>query len=1627
MTNCDALGNTFTVNVENDSGSTDDIIQVEIYKALAGISGFTCGAAPTGWTLFSFTDRCIYVTGLASSDKIAPNQNLNYTFDATMSSSACESKFVIATVDDEGTQGDRDTTVKAVKIDCTPPVIKKTVGNPKIAGTGFDWWITQSTQIDVDAYDNNTTDGTTLRPANDRCDLGLDYCQWRYKVDGGSWSSWDQHSNGGNISFNFDFDEDSIHDIEIECYDIVKNKTVITETDKVDDTPPVTTKVISNPKKVIPGDDPNEFIEWVDTATEITLTSVDPDPTGYACNIGVVELYWSNEIVPDQECWDPANYCTPNAEPNYTKVTGNQAVIKKSQESCHKLQYYAVDELGNRETVQTNCFFVDKTPPMVFKDNGNAIPDSGEPAFTNPGNQAGDFHWITQNMPVTFTCDDGVDVTGRTVPHPSGDEQVCYKVSYDYVPDPTGIGYGWGYITNQYCSGSLTYDGYCCTPATPKAPYDFYFKEDSMHNLEYYCKDAVDKNGTVHTQYYKVDTRAPDVNKTLNPPYFGDCPPVSGTNDVCFVDTATTIDLQIKDEGTCAVDQVVCEWRYNVDGGQFTSWTSRMPISFPQESKHQLEIKCSDALGNTWTDTEYFYVDKTPPTTTKTYVGPQWPDPITSNTPYPHWVDTITEVELTATDNIGPHDSGVKETMYSVTQVADRFCDDQYECETNAQGSGNFVPYAGMFTLPESCQLIEYYSVDNVGKTEIVNKQCVYSDHTPPVAYLESIVGPSIDCSRDPTMCTVGQDYWVADHVSTVNLGCMDGPNEPHPAPLDKIYWRIDIDGTGFGPWQQADARRGAAVVFTEDSVHTVEYYCTDKVQKTSSTETIVFRVDSTPPQIIKTVGDPWIDCPLQPIAPNGTSNGPMECYQIDGVTEITVDAVDPDPTGFGCAVDKVTCEWGYLWLGQYYGPFTEQALPFTISGLDESEHILDITCRDALGNEVTDVEKFIVDKTPPETYKQYTGPQFSDGPPEYSFQTYSRDIEGSAETLEVTVEDDGTWIIWNFDFPVETFTGNGNLNVGLIIALDGEGQGPAFQIHNNDGTDPNYSWGTWLYSPWGPTIGDGWFGWHSGSDNNLVTSLSWVEATGNRNAPHGNGGNGVMEIKIKKSQLGESFHWAASPTVGSGFSGVYDVTMQIPTAFGWSTPLVDMSVPNYEYAQSVKGEYPKWINSSTMISMSATDDIGPHDSGVAETKYRVSLVADGYCDADTTVEDCDNAVGTGSWMDYSVSFNIPQQSCHLIEYYSVDDVNKTETVKKQCVYVDNSAPDPVKTVGEPNTKWYPSSDPFSEDYVTTKKYQYLVDACWNTDPAKSIDCWKVTLQTPIDLGCVDPQPHPVDHETVCFQVELDGVDATQNYCTSYGGVMNQQDGFCCMQQSLSQFYFQEETEHNLQYYCVDALDNKGPIDDEKFKVGGRKFEIQLNKKWNLISVPYSLIDANIGEVLKDVKDNVNAVWTYDPLDDLCPTEWCVYRPTDPSTSNLDTMDQGWGYWVAAYDDDTLVIGGSKFKPGPVGQASRNLVKGWNLVGYYGADDGADPPTYTYSYNGPNGNGKEAGCSLYSLGSTVWDKGPTSLITYWEPDNTNQWKQIGKLDNMDPGAGYWLGTPGEGYIYYYTDCQGWVP
>ena len=179
--------------------------------------------------------------------------------------------------------------------------------------------------------------------------------------------------------------------------------------------------------------------------------------------------------------------------------------------------------------------------------------------------------------------------------------------------------------------------------------------------------------------------------------------------------------------------------------------------------------------------------------------------------------------------------------------------------------------------------------------------------------------------------------------------------------------------------------------------------------------------------------------------------------------------------------------------------------------------------------------------------------------PLDYTFSGTSEECIGNYYPVDITVEVDGCWVTWTFDFKGDKdLVGDGHFGYGLIVAC---GDQPMFQIHNNDGTDDTYEWGEHLYSPWGPTIEDGWNGWHSIDMNTPTSELHWVDCTGDRYIAENP--DGTFTIAIQQCALCPEIYWAAWFGVG-GFYNPNNGYSAYPGGFDWSIPIVDMGIPNY-------------------------------------------------------------------------------------------------------------------------------------------------------------------------------------------------------------------------------------------------------------------------------------------------------------------------------------------------------------------------------------------------------------------------------------------------------------------------------
>jgi len=390
---------------------------------------------------------------------------------------------------------------------------------------------------------------------------------------------------------------------------------------------------------------------------------------------------------------------------------------------------------------------------------------------------------------------------------------------------------------------------------------------------------------------------------------------------------------------------------------------------------------------------------------------------------------------------------------------------------------------------------------------------------------------------------------------------------------------------------------------------------------------------------------------------------------------------------------------------------------------------------------------------------------------------------------------------------------------------------------------------------------------------------------------------------------------------------------------------------------------YAEWIDGVSTVALNAVDP-EPHPVGVETTYYRYEIVDDEYCRG----EQYEDVISLSSvdeyeeeWMTYEGPFSIPEQSCHMIEYYSIDFLGNQEEVGHTFVFVDKTAPTTHKVVGRPNHQCGTNDNECEEgwDYI-------------------------VTTNTDIELSCTDNEPHPSGIKELCYQVTLDG-DA---------------QGWNCVPSDEVIVQFPEESEHLLEFYCVDNVDKTSEIDSELFKVEGEQVTIDLYKKWNLISIPFNLISSDIEEVFSQISDDVEVVWSYDE------DGWHVYSPEGPS--NLDVIEPGYGYWVKAKEDTTLVVGGSLLGPAPGVPPSRELQKGWNLIGHYGTEE------------------KSVYCSLFSLidtsvGYPRW----SALFGYDAPsDNFISLNAMNPGDKTKPGKGYWIEMDVDDLYSPATTCWG---
>ncbi len=246
---------------------------------------------------------------------------------------------------DTGGNTDYPRQSKPVYLDNTAPTTTLSIGTPWY-GSGADTYISSDTLITLTATDSGS---------------GLDSTE--YRIDSGGWIPYSTPFHVYGL--------DGSHTISYRSIDnLGTEETIQEEVILLDNTPPVTTFTIGDPKFIFSGN------IYVTSDTDLTLSAADTgsgvDSVEYRINGG-------------------------------TWTTYGAAFHLSDSDGAYLVEFHAVDNVENTETTQSETLILDDSPPVTTL-------TIGDPTFTNTD---GDIY-VTSHTDLTLTAIDsgsGVDFT----------------------------------------------------------------------------------------------------------------------------------------------------------------------------------------------------------------------------------------------------------------------------------------------------------------------------------------------------------------------------------------------------------------------------------------------------------------------------------------------------------------------------------------------------------------------------------------------------------------------------------------------------------------------------------------------------------------------------------------------------------------------------------------------------------------------------------------------------------------------------------------------------------------------------------------------------------------------------------------------------------------------------------------------------------------------------------------------------------------------------------------------------------------------------------------------------------------------------------------------------------------
>ena len=1154
------------------------------------------------------------------------------------------------------------------------------------------YYVKQGTVVALDAYDPDPQ-GTNEFAG----DVTINYIVWWKNESTDDWTQLTSGQSGVDEAINYTITEDSYHLIEYWAVDgCVEEETHHFELDIVDTAAPVTTKELVGDAQLECSADNIAMYNISDcdyitqeVMVELTCNDVMPHP------VGDVNLYYS---VDWKLNWNDAWTLGDEVD-----VDGSSTEFYYQEDSFHRLNWYCVDALGNTESTNVELDIVDTQAPNLTK-------TVGEPKIACEDVEVGQLtqiqissdvsaqchstscYYVNQSTPITFDCND-------LGPHPVGNVTIEYKMRWKENPDDD-------------------WDSWSSWTSVNENTTSFNFSEDSMHQVGYRCTDAL---GNFVGDIYEtdvVDTQAPTSDYEYTGPLY-----YNGTDN--FIDNASRLVLTCSDNDPHPVGADYIMYKYTVDGELEQDWINYTQgedgIHFPKESHHELEYYCVDRLGNVESENYVdFYVDHSKPYTNLDFATPYFTDGTSE------WITQNTAITLIASDDYQKdHDSGVNKTYYRYSVVDNDFCYGNYtldpdssSVESNDGSSWNL--YEGEFTIDEdSCHKIEYYSVDNVEKTEELNTKYVFVDtHAPDTTKVLSEYYTK-DIPTNPTPYTPAEDqgYYVWKDGNTWKVRwSSDGPwrqttgtittNSGTFSNVQKILFESST-GThrDLANWTDKTITFDTWVDGGEDGVDFEfdgDFLTFDLVYDGVRTTEKIFigENEEHPLSVPFSLPQTWV-----------TQNTTVELTCVDG---------DVHPVGEKDIYYKI---W-YKELAEdsWMIPINWTTYDNEFNFAEDSYHLIEYYCEDLLGNqEEHRFEVDYVDTKDPYSYKNLTGPQIECTDDEKTmYGIEDCDYISQATTIDLYCVDEGehpvedTTIYYKVDWKEQW---EDNWTEGDVMSLETD----HYQFNYQEDSYHKLDW--------------------------------WCEdALGNvENETH-------VELDLVDTQAPNLTKIVGDPKVDCE-----DVDQKVTSI---------SNVPDHCEDADYVFSTDMWVIGDGCYSPDPTHTVDSMMANVDAGRYRV----DGFVERGNPNQDQSRE-------------NFRLEVGQTIGLESLDNPNDPSAITAEYEYLGhfNFVDGDNEVLMRTTTECPPNDSPNSVDVTELCLFK------------ENDQCLYVNQSTPITFECNDLGPHPVDDVTIEYRVRW-----KENFVDSW----DEWSDWTSVNENTTTFDFDEDSVHEVEYRCADALGN---------------------------------------------------------------------------------------------------------------------------------------------------------------------------------------------------------------------------